>query len=471
MSDYAIYGKISDSSKRLMVINESDWTVESNNITAPLTNLSEFPDNNEYWVECTTGKKVIITRDTDGEIESVGDIDSVLYWSDRTNNTYWQTGTVAGLTWAWGGSSWSCSNSTGSDHYVPINVTGSWAEELRFSFYKLNVDWSGTTPSIPIKFSINGSFCDVSSSSVGGRSNQCLSETFTVGQDLNNFYISVPNGQTVTINGIYISDQEEQYTASGWANHTKSSRWTPGTGVSWNNDGWNLNDSSTFSMDAVSNWDSVGKPTAVKISFSPGTGTTSGIKLEVLDTEANKMCDVDYLQSDEIIPVESFGYYVDKLNIQSRGGSSSGLVSTINDVQFYYGNRSDSHIGGTLNETLAMNDATLIDISSTITTLDVSLTNSKYIAYILQNISGGATNYWRLLSDESFTVTRKKGVNRELIGTVESSANYLGSGKYGTSGSFSQTETDDTYMIVQNTNNRPVSVEIKLSTDDNIPAP
>ena len=142
MPDYAIYGKCNKEDVRLMIIDESDWSMEKDVSPIPLTEPTNLYEENEYWVECTDGKKTVFIKDEVDEITARGNVDAVLYWTEVFSNDYWEDDSFnseLGFGWTWNGSQWSCTNSTGTGAFVNLlakTTVSEWTTDFRPGFFK-----------------------------------------------------------------------------------------------------------------------------------------------------------------------------------------------------------------------------------------------------------------------------------------------------------------------------------------------
>ncbi|RLD66515.1 MAG: hypothetical protein DRI84_04660 [Bacteroidetes bacterium] len=73
MSDYFIKGQSNKASSRLIIIDESDWSVETNVIPLPNYN-DEF---NSYSTVVTNSKKLVLIREADGQVSAYGNLDPI----------------------------------------------------------------------------------------------------------------------------------------------------------------------------------------------------------------------------------------------------------------------------------------------------------------------------------------------------------------------------------------------------------
>lgn len=220
MADYAIYGKVSNHDNRLVIINESDWSVEKDISPMPLTDSGDFETGNEYWTETTPGKKLVFVRDPEGVVTAEGNVDAVLYWTETLDNTKWENWTAVsgtnqqyGVNWSWDGSKWDATNSGGSDVVVYLKSINTWTDNYRPAYFKVSLQYSGTPPTGDI-----GAFGAGDSDGLGGmvasftnggltRTNMGLTQIQQADYDIERIGFVVPAGQTVSITGVWFSTQ------------------------------------------------------------------------------------------------------------------------------------------------------------------------------------------------------------------------------------------------------------------------
>lgn len=351
MSDYAIYGKCNKEDVRLMIIDESTWSMEKDISPIPLTEPTNLYEENEYWVECTTGKKLVFIKDEVDEITAKGDVSAVLYWSAALNTSFWENDTDTfsnnyelGINWSWNGTKWSATNSTGAPALVFLKAVGSWTTDYRPGFFKVALEYSGTPPTSSI-----GGFCSGKVASYGGltstfgtnaltRSKSGLSNIIGTGYNIERFGIVIPAGQTVSITGLWFSSQIWLPDFNTWVTHLDPTKWSDGgsASIDWIEDSWVVSGTCSATFTAIGTWNDVGRPSAIRIDFD--YTDMDLIDVTLTDSQSNVVCDVDGVVPGQIMLINTQGNDIETLSITMRGTSDcTGKTLAINSIQFYYG--------------------------------------------------------------------------------------------------------------------------------------
>lgn len=208
MSDYVIKGQTSDENGRLVIINESDWTVEVDETPVP----NFVAGLGTYYAEVTNSKKLVFIRKTDGQIKSYGNVDPFLFWDEKTNNTFWENDGLYSPTLTWNGSAWTGTNSGGTTTTAALKVpvAATWADGYKPLYVKIEYTLSG-----------GGDTADLNVVGCCGRGTTSSSSSIvapvTSGEgiplltlwesldDISGITFKVPAGETLTITGIYFS--------------------------------------------------------------------------------------------------------------------------------------------------------------------------------------------------------------------------------------------------------------------------
>jgi hypothetical protein len=115
----AIISGLNNKAGKVIVIDESDWSVEANE------DVTAQPDDG-YEITVTAGQKLVVFRQSTGEIEAFGNITAAddpvtAQWYSVLDNTYWEA-TFPGI--SWDGSKWE--NLTISA--IVLDKLGTWVE-------------------------------------------------------------------------------------------------------------------------------------------------------------------------------------------------------------------------------------------------------------------------------------------------------------------------------------------------------
>lgn len=221
MSDYVIKGQTSEEDGRIVVIDETDWSVEVDE--SPIPNF--ICANGNYFVEVINSKKLVFLRKSDGEIISYGNVDPIEFWDEKTDDSYW-TDNGSTVTLSWTGSAWEGTNSSGDFAYASIRTPlsdGQWNDGYRPQFAKVEYTLSGGGSSQLLYFvgccgrnTTSQTDNTIDDDYISGTGID-MSKLWFGRDDIKSLNVRVPDGETVTITGIYFSkDHFNDYVCDGY---------------------------------------------------------------------------------------------------------------------------------------------------------------------------------------------------------------------------------------------------------------
>ena len=116
---------------RVIILQESDWSVEENSIVSGTGNYE--------FLDLVNSKKTIIARATDGEVLSYGNVDPAYYseapageWKTFYTSTYWESH-QGSLSEPWQSNGWE----------VVLSTLGTWSHDY---FTKCRITFTGASP-------------------------------------------------------------------------------------------------------------------------------------------------------------------------------------------------------------------------------------------------------------------------------------------------------------------------------------
>ena len=129
---YKVGGSVTgDNDARIIIINESDWSVEKNVLASGIGVYEEI---------VSSGNKTIISRDSEGKVKgysSVSPVSShIAEWESKFDNNYWEGWYGDAGDTEWTGSAW---KSASWYYEIHLKVIGTWAANYRPTKVKLTL--------------------------------------------------------------------------------------------------------------------------------------------------------------------------------------------------------------------------------------------------------------------------------------------------------------------------------------------
>lgn len=294
---------------RIIVINESDWSVEHNEV------VSAAPDAG-YSVSVASGTKTVVFRRVSGEIEAYGNITPKAdpipdTWYEATDETYWQTyvvsynsgeGTVYEDAAQWvsdgeGGGSWQTLLANGS-YRIMLEVLDdtTWAVDFRPTKVRITHGAANSDESVAVYSALIGTEeADIGEASIlGTESWQNFPSPGTINityegkgsseplvpADIGRIILGTSVGgegpEAYSVTKIeFNADPGEPGSTMSWQTAFNNTFWNPDSNTSWNGSAWVENGPpGSIMLEASSSlgWANGFRPTKVRV-----TGTVNWV--------------------------------------------------------------------------------------------------------------------------------------------------------------------------------------------------